>query len=91
MRAGCSGNRNRQKSLAGTVPIHKLGLVLAQRRQLMAAVVDQEKCNGCGDCVEACPLEAIKIEGEKSVVDPETCGDCGACVDACPNEAISCE
>ncbi len=57
----------------------------------MPAQVDLEKCSGCGDCVEACPLEAIEIQDEKAVVDEDTCGDCGACVDVCPNEAITVE
>lgn len=55
----------------------------------MAAKVDSEKCSGCGECVQACPLDAIQIEDNLAKVDEETCGDCGACVDACPNEAIS--
>ncbi len=55
----------------------------------MSATVDTEKCSGCGDCVAACPLDAISIQAEKAVVDPETCGDCGACVDVCPTESIS--
>ncbi|MCL4190528.1 MAG: 4Fe-4S binding protein [Thermoguttaceae bacterium] len=55
----------------------------------MAAIVDQEKCSGCGECVEACPLDAIEIQENKAVVDQETCGDCGACVDVCPTEAIT--
>jgi translation initiation factor RLI1 len=25
-------------------------------------IVDQDMCLGCGDCVEACPLDAIQIE-----------------------------
>ena len=54
----------------------------------MAAVVDKDKCTGCGDCVEACPTEAIKLENEKANVTDE-CIDCGACVDECPVEAIS--
>ncbi|MGB2986375.1 MAG: 4Fe-4S dicluster domain-containing protein [Phycisphaerae bacterium] len=54
----------------------------------MAAVVDVEKCTGCGDCVECCPTESIKLENEKAVVNDD-CIDCGACVDECPNEAIS--
>ncbi|HID78265.1 MAG TPA: 4Fe-4S dicluster domain-containing protein [Planctomycetaceae bacterium] len=57
----------------------------------MATIVDTEKCEGCGDCVEACPLDAISIVDEKAVVDEETCGDCGACVDVCPTEAITCD
>jgi NAD-dependent dihydropyrimidine dehydrogenase PreA subunit len=55
----------------------------------MTAIVDAEKCSACGECVEACPLDAIAIKEEKAVVDPETCGDCGACVDVCPTEALS--
>jgi len=55
----------------------------------MAAKVDKEQCTGCGTCVEACPLEAIKLENEKAVVDEETCTECGSCVSECPLDAIS--
>jgi translation initiation factor RLI1 len=27
-----------------------------------APMVDQDMCLGCGDCVEACPLDAIQIK-----------------------------
>jgi NAD-dependent dihydropyrimidine dehydrogenase PreA subunit len=54
----------------------------------MAVTIDEEKCTACGTCVEACPVEALKING-KCKVDEETCIDCGACVDECPEEAIS--
>ena len=55
----------------------------------MAAKVNKEKCTGCGSCVEACPVEAIKLENEKAVIDEEECTECGVCVDECPEEAIS--
>ncbi len=55
----------------------------------MAASVDTEKCSGCAECTEVCPLDAISVPEKVAVVDESTCGDCGACVDACPNEAIS--
>ena len=55
----------------------------------MAAIVDIEKCTGCGDCVEVCPVEVITLENEKAVVDGENCIDCEACVTECPTEAIS--
>lgn len=55
----------------------------------MAAVVDGEKCSGCGECGNACPSDAIKIDDGKAVVIEENCLDCAACVDACPNEAIT--
>ncbi len=54
----------------------------------MAAKVDLAKCTGCGECVECCPTESIKIENEKAVIDDE-CIECGACVDECSSEAIS--
>jgi len=57
----------------------------------MAAKVDKETCTGCGECIEACPLEAIEIQDGLAVVDAETCGDCGACVDVCPTESITVE
>ena len=57
----------------------------------MAAVVDKEKCVGCGACKEECPVEAIKIENDKAVVKADDCVSCGACVEACPVEAITVE
>ena len=54
----------------------------------MAAKVDKEKCTGCGICVDACPLEAIKIENDKAVISDD-CSECGVCETECPNDAIS--
>lgn len=57
----------------------------------MAVKVDKEKCTGCGDCVECCPSEALKVESEKVEVDADACIDCGVCVDECPSEALEME
>ncbi|MCS7238129.1 MAG: 4Fe-4S binding protein [Thermoguttaceae bacterium] len=55
----------------------------------MPAVVDLNKCSGCGDCRQACPTGAIEIVDGKAKIDESTCADCGACVDVCPTGAIS--
>lgn len=56
----------------------------------MKATVDKEKCSGCGQCVDVCAVEAIKLDNDIAVISDE-CIECGACVDECPNEAISLE
>jgi len=52
-------------------------------------VVNKEKCNGCGTCVDACPSEAIKLENEVAVINQDECTECGTCVDECPSDAIT--
>ena len=49
---------------------------------------DREKCTGCGQCVEICPVQVIKIEGDFPVVDREWCIGCGVCAVPCPTSAV---
>jgi NAD-dependent dihydropyrimidine dehydrogenase PreA subunit len=51
--------------------------------------VDLEKCTGCGECLEACSVEAISLIEGKAAIDADTCLSCGACVQACPAGAIA--
>ncbi|MBW2675501.1 MAG: 4Fe-4S binding protein [Deltaproteobacteria bacterium] len=52
------------------------------------AHVDAQKCNGCGACVEYCPVDAI-ILNDVAVIDEHTCTGCGICIDECPLDAIT--
>ncbi|MCW4008349.1 MAG: 4Fe-4S binding protein [Candidatus Bathyarchaeota archaeon] len=80
------------------VPNEALDKVVKAFRQRGALVsipklieVDSEKCISCGACVTLCPVEAIKIDEDKTVVfDKEKCigSICSTCVDACPTRAI---
>jgi pyruvate formate lyase activating enzyme len=47
----------------------------------------EEKCTGCGKCVQVCPEKAIRVHGKASQTDRRLCKSTGLCVDACPNEA----
>jgi predicted Fe-Mo cluster-binding NifX family protein/ferredoxin len=51
------------------------------------AVIDFEKCTGCGICIDVCPTGAIEVN-QQVVVNEEACNGCAACVSECPNEAI---
>ena len=51
--------------------------------------VDSLKCNGCGQCIEFCPVDVFEIKGEKSYpAHPENCMGYGTCVAICESEAI---
>ncbi|MCR4842818.1 MAG: RnfABCDGE type electron transport complex subunit B [Eubacterium sp.] len=45
-------------------------------------------CLGFGNCVKACPFDAIHIVNGIAHVDHEACKACGKCVDACPRHII---
>ena len=52
--------------------------------------VDQEKCIGCGQCIENCPGNIPQLdENEKAYLGREECVSCSNCVVTCPEEAIS--
>ncbi len=54
-------------------------------------VIDPEKCNGCGLCVDVCACGAIEMaDGVVIIIETESCGWCLQCEVVCPTGAISC-
>ncbi len=45
-------------------------------------------CLGFGDCVEACPFDAMWIEERLVHIDPDKCTSCGTCIRTCPNAIL---
>jgi ferredoxin len=69
-------------------PVHTTGYL---------PVIDSGACNGCGKCVDACPVEAMTLVSANDPVRPrkkkarlseELCLGCGVCVRNCPDDAV---
>jgi len=54
--------------------------------------IDEDKCNGCGQCVDACVESALKIvDGKAKVIKDSFCDGLGACIGECPEGALTIE
>jgi len=54
--------------------------------------IDEEKCDGCGQCITNCHEEALAIvDGKARIVKEAYCDGLGACIGKCPLDAITIE
>ncbi len=52
--------------------------------------IDEENCDGCGQCVPGCAEGALEIiDGKAKVVAEVFCDGLGACIGECPNDALT--
>lgn len=52
--------------------------------------IDEEKCNGCGACADACHEGAIgMVDGKAKLLRDDYCDGLGDCLPACPTGAIT--
>jgi heterodisulfide reductase subunit A len=58
----------------------------------LVAIVEPDTCTACGDCLTACPYDAISMaeEGDRhfAVISATSCKGCGGCIPICPENAI---
>ena len=89
-----------ESSAAASAASAKVAGLLAQGEvelEPFVARVNQQRCEGSGECVAACPYEGAILfqtvsangySAERAIVTPANCKGCGTCVGACPNRAI---
>ena len=51
--------------------------------------INEDICDGCGECIPACPEGALQIvKGKAKLVKEDFCDGLGECLGRCPKEAI---
>ena len=53
------------------------------------AIVDPERCTGCGRCLKPAHCDAIAPDGDVVKVAADRCVGCGVCVSLCPHDALA--
>lgn len=66
----------------------KLFGALATRMFASRPLVEKEGCIGCGECKNACPADAIRIENKIAKIDKKKCVRCFCCQEFCPKGTI---
>lgn len=64
----------------------KFNIVLNKRD----IIVKEDKCIGCGKCIEVCPVNAITYSNNRLFIkiNKKKCVFCGRCKNVCPTNAI---
>lgn len=52
-------------------------------------LIEKDKCDGCGTCVDECPMDVFTVNEKAAPANIEDCMECGLCETVCPNEAIT--
>jgi len=57
----------------------------------MAVRIDEDRCIGCGCCMDGCSVGALEFqqEKEKAWVNEAECVECKSCIELCPEAALS--
>lgn len=65
---------------------------LVYLKDVVSLQLKEDKCVGCGMCVEVCPHEVFRMNGKHvQILNRDACMECGACSRNCPADALSVE
>ena len=80
------------------IAARKFGILNPVHTSNFLPVVDDKNCNGCGRCVNVCPVEAMTLVSQndphapkmkKAKVEEDICLGCGVCVRNCSRDGLS--
>jgi len=80
------------------IAARKFGILNPVHTSNFLPVVEQSVCNGCGKCVNACPVDAMTLVStndphhpkmKKAKVDEDACLGCGVCMRTCTHSGLS--
>ncbi len=53
-------------------------------------LIDEERCDGCGECITACAEGALElVDGKAKIISDNLCDGFGVCLSECPQGAIT--
>lgn len=56
---------------------------------MYVVTVDEEKCLGCSECANNCPIGLFAMEDGKATPTDAECIGCHTCTAVCPAEAVT--
>ena len=91
---GCQGPKSVSESVVqACAAAAKASILLAKgviKVEPIVALVNEDKCIGCGTCIEVCPFKAVeKDEIGVAKINTALCKGCGVCAASCPEKAIT--
>lgn len=67
-----------------------MGKIMRYLLDVVSLELYQDKCTGCGRCVEVCPHAVFALDNKKArIIDKNLCMECGACAMNCAPGAIT--